>query len=775
MSRGIEERVFEIPLLCDGNDCARCNLKLKDGLELVKGVDDAHLDAAASTVTLRYDPNIVSFEALGKKARSLGCTLAEQFGHKTLTLTGLDCADCALKLEKAVQRLPGVAWAAANFAASKLSVEYEANKVGLDQVTNVIKKLGYGVEDVPGEKKGSFWERNIKTVLTTIAGIFLSLGLLSLALGSDSGTSNIFFAISIAAGGYFVARSSFYALRMFSLDMNFLVTVAVIGAMIIGEWLDGAMVLFLFAIGGVLGSYSMERTRRVIKGLIEMVPREARVLAGGQEKTLPVEEIEVGDVVVVRPGEKIPMDGLVINGVSSVTQASVTGESMPVDKEAGDRVFAGTINNNGSLEIETTHISGDNTIAKIIHLVEDAQAHKAPTQLFTEKFSRYYTPIILILAALVIVVPPVIFGLPSSPWIHRALILLVVACPCSLIISTPVALVSAIGNAARQGILVKGGAYLEALGAITVFAFDKTGTLTSGDPEVTDVISLDGQSEKEILALANAVDSRSEHPVARAIAQEASLREVENIKATDFQAVPGSGAHARVGGEVYFMGSWKYFSNRLLPLVAKPDILHLEKAGKTVVFLGTEKKLIAALALADQIRPNTAEALSTLQGMGQNHLIMLTGDNEATAANIAKGLGIDAFHAELLPEDKVGLIKSLEKRYGSVVMVGDGVNDAPALASATIGIAMGAAGTDVALETADIALMSDDISKVPEAIKLSRRTMRIIQQNIIFSLGVVVLLVAATFSGYLNLTLGVVGHEGSALIVIANGMRLLKQ
>ncbi len=775
MERLVEERTFKIPALCDGNDCIRCSHKLKASLELSKGVEEANLDPSTSILTLRYDPNVVSFEVLEKKARDLGCALAQRFGHETLTLTGLDCADCAIKLEKAVRRLPGILWVAANFATSKLSVEYETNRVSVAQVKTAIKNLGYGVEEVMGDQPTeSFWSQHSKTVLTMIAGILLALGVANTFLGPEPDISRYFFAVSILTGGYFVARSGFYSLKTFSLDMNFLVTVAVIGAMVIGEWLDGAMVVFLFAVGSALESYSMRRTRRVIKSLVDLAPSEAHIRTGNLDQTVPVEEVKVGDIVIVKPGEKVSVDGVVIAGTSSVSEASVTGESMPVEKADGDRVFAGTINNNGSLEIKTLRISKENAIAKIVHLVEEAQAHKAPTQLFTEKFSRYYTPIILFLALTAAVVPPLMYGQPFDPWVHRALILLVVACPCSLIISTPVALVSAIGNAAKKGILVKGGAYLEAIGSVSVFAFDKTGTLTLGEPEVTDIISFNSMSEGKILELANAIESRSEHPLAKAIAREARQQGIGTLKINDFQAVPGCGAYARLNGQVYYIGSWKFFSERLLPLTAKPDILHLEKAGKTVVLLGTEEQLVGALALSDTIRPHVRKTITALRELGHSHITMLTGDNEAAAAEIAKGLGIDTFHAELLPEEKVSLIKKLDARYGSVAMVGDGINDAPALAAATVGIAMGAAGTDVALETADIALMSDDISRLTMTVNLSRRAMRIIKQNIILSLTVVVLLVAGTFGGYLNLTLGVLGHEGSALIVIANGMRLLK-
>ena len=771
----LEEREFKIPVLCEGNECVRCSRKLKDGLEGVKGVAEARLDPVGSVLTLSYDANIVSFEALEKRAKALGCALSEQFGHETYTLTGLDCADCAVKLEAAVGRLPGMVWASANFAAAKLSVEYEADKLDPSRIIKTVKNLGYGVLEAraPAEEL-SWWQRHNRTLSTAISGLFLASGLVASYAGASTAAANIFYALSIALGGWFVAKSGAYSIKSRTLDMNFLVMVAVIGAMLLGEWVEGAAVIFLFAVGNALEAASMERTRRVLRGLVELAPREADVRQGDHVFRKLVEEIAVGDIVQVKPGEKIAMDGCVVAGRSAVDQSSVTGESMPVEKAEGDTVFAATINQQGALDIQVTKSVADNTISKIIHMVEQAQTHKAPTQLFTERFGRYYTPVVMAAALFTAVVPPLVIGAGFTAWLERALILLVVACPCALIISTPVALVSSIGNAARNGVLVKGGVYMEAAASIDIFAFDKTGTLTVGEPEVTDIVSLNGWDEEKILRHAWAVEARSEHPIARAVGLTAKKRGLRPLEATDFQSIPGSGAYASIGGSRYYVGSWRLFEERQLPLAAKPGIFELEKEGKTIVLLANEDELIGALALADRIREETPAALADIRRAGVGRLIMLTGDNEPTAALIAERLGIDAFHAGLLPEDKLELIKALGKRYGNVAMVGDGVNDAPALASATVGIAMGAAGTDVALETADIALMADDVTKIPYTIELSRRTMRVIKQNIVFSLVVVAALILTTFGGYLSLPLGIIGHEGSALLVILNGMRLLR-
>ncbi len=771
----LEERDFKIPVLCEGNECVRCSQKLKTGLEEVKGVAQAHLDPVGSILTLSYDANIVSFESLERRAKALGCALAEQFGHETYTLTGLDCADCAIKLEGAVRRLPGMVWTSANFATAKLSIEYEADKLDPARVIKTVENLGYGVMEAgkPAEEL-SWWQRHKRTFSTAMSGVFLAAGLAGSYAGAGGLSADISYALSIVFGGWSVAKSGFYSVKNRTFDMNFLVMVAVLGAMALGEWVEGAAVVFLFSIGSALEAASMERTRRVIRSMIELAPAEADVRHGDHIHRKPVEEIVVGDIIQVKPGEKIAMDGFVVAGRSAVDQASVTGESMPVGKAEGDKVFAATINQHGALDIQVTKSVADNTISKIIHMVEQAQTHKAPTQLFTERFGRYYTPIVMAAALITAVALPLLTGGDFGPWLERALVLLVVACPCALIISTPVALVSSIGNAARHGVLVKGGAYIEAAGSIDVFAFDKTGTLTAGEPEVTDIVSLNGWDEEKILQYVWAIEARSEHPIARAVDFAAKKRALQPLESTDFQAIPGSGAEASIGADRYYVGSWRLFEERQLPLSARPDIFELEKEGKTVVLLAGEHELIGALALADRIREETPAALADIRRAGVGRLIMLTGDNEPAAALIAEQLGIDSVHAGLLPEDKLELIKALGRRYGNVAMVGDGVNDAPALAAATVGIAMGAAGTDVALETADIALMADDVTKIPYTIELSQRTMRVIKQNIVFSLVVVAALILTTFGGYLSLPLGIIGHEGSALLVILNGMRLLR-
>lgn len=490
---------------------------------------------------------------------------------------------------------------------------------------------------------------------------------------------------------------------------------------------------------------------------------------------LPVEEIQIGDVVIARPGERIPMDGRVKDGYSTVNQAPITGESIPVEKQAGDEVFAGTINERGSLEIEVTKLSKDNTISRIINLVEEAQGQRAPSQQFVDKFARYYTPLVLLAAVLVATIPSLVFGQPFNKWFYEALAMLLVACPCALVISTPVSIVSAIGSAAKNGVLIKGGMYLEEAGALSVIAFDKTGTLTQGKPQVTDVVPVNGSSTEEVLSIASAIESRSEHPLAEAIVNYAREQGLSFPTVVNFQAVTGKGAQGEIDGRKYYIGNVRFFTEQGISLTqAEKDIEKLQNEGKTAMVLGDGEKILGLIAVADVMRENSRKTIENLKKVGIKKTVMLTGDNQRTANAIARTVGVDEFKADLLPEDKVEAIKDLLSEHKKVAMVGDGVNDAPAMAISTVGIAMGTAGTDTALETADIALMADDLSKLPYAIRLSRRTLRTIKQNITFSLVIKGLILLLVIPGWLTLWLAVAADMGSSLLVTLNGMRLLR-
>jgi Cd2+/Zn2+-exporting ATPase len=583
------------------------------------------------------------------------------------------------------------------------------------------------------------------------------------------------YGLSIVAGGVVLLPRALSAARALSLDISVLMLVAVVGAVGIGEWSEGAAVIFLFTLAQWLESRTMERARHAIRSLMDLAPAEALVRRDGVEHRLGVDDVRVGDVVLVRPGEKIPVDGAVIAGSSDVNQAPITGESQPVEKQPGGEVFAGTINGHGALDVRVTRVRRDTTMARIIDLVETAQAQRAPSQAFVERFARYYTPAVLVAAALVAVLPPVAFGRPFDEWFYRALVLLVISCPCALVISTPVSIVSALAGAARRGVLIKGGVHLERVGAVRVVAFDKTGTLTSGRPEVVDIIALDGCRPAEILRFAAGLEARSEHPIAQAVLRRAAQDGAAAPPGELFRALPGLGAEARIEGESVVAGNHRLFEERgLCSPVIDGHLERLGREGRTAVLVARADSTIGILGVADQTRDTARDAVDRLRREGIGRVAMLTGDNMQTASAIASALGVDEFRAELLPSDKVAAVQDLRRRYGSVAMVGDGVNDAPALAAADVGIAMGAAGTDAALETADVALMADDLGKVPYVLRLGRATVRTVKVNIAFSLGLKAAVLVLALVGVATLWMAVAADMGASLVVIANGLRLLR-
>ncbi|KKM10312.1 cadmium transporter [Clostridiales bacterium PH28_bin88] len=686
----------------------------------------------------------------------------------------MDCPDCAAKLEKKLKALPGVQGVVLNFGAAKVAVQHS---VPVAEVINAVEEAGYGAkpEGTAGDKRDTaFWQVHRRAVITSISGVALALGWILSAVGVAGPAVTGLYLAAMVVGGGFTARRAYFSVRSLVLDMNVLMTVAVAGAALIGEWFEGATVACLYSVSNAMEYYSMEKTRRSIRSLMELAPKEALVRRNGSELRMPVEEVRVGDAIVVRPGEKIPMDGVVTGGRSSVNQAPITGESMPVEKSEGDEVYAGTINQQGSLEITVTKLVADTTLSKIIHLVEEAQAQRAPSQRFVDRFAKYYTPAVIALAAGFVLVPPLFFGQQWAPWVYRGLALLVVSCPCALVISTPVSIVSGIGNAARNGVLIKGGAYLEDAGALSVVTFDKTGTLTKGRPEVTDIIPFNGASREEVLSLAAAVETRSEHPLAEAIVRKARELGLAIKEAGNFESITGKGARAEVAGQACYIGSPRLFDDLGIQLRdVGEQLARLQEQGKTVMILGAGETVTGLIAVADQVRETGKAAIRKLREAGIKKVVMLTGDNEGTARAIAAELGLDEYRAELLPQDKVAAVKSLLDKYGKVAMVGDGINDAPALATATVGIAMGVAGTDTALETADIALMADDLSKLSYAMKLSRATLRTIKQNIAFSLVIKLAAVLLVFPGWLTLLVAILADMGASLIVTLNGMRLI--
>ncbi len=755
--------------------------------------------------------------AIRQRVESLGY----QLGDATTPLTsvfeveGMHCADEVTTLEKKLSPLPGVADLTADIVGRRLRVKHDPGQTSRHQLIEAIGETGMtaratgdGRTITPAEP---LWSRHKRVILTATSGAVTGIAMLLSLSGYPREVTIPMYLAAVVTGGFYIARRGLLAARQFNLDINFLMSVAVLGAMYIGEWAEAAAVTVLFALAELLESWSMDRARNAIRSLMELAPPQALVRRNGQEHTLPVEEIHVGDILIIRPGEKIPLDGRVTKGISAINEAPITGESMPVEKREGDDVFAGTINQQGSLEVEVRHLAGDTTLARIIHLVQEAQAQKAPSQRFVDQFAKYYTPAVIAGAILVAIIPPVLMGEPFNSWLYRALVLLVISCPCALVISTPVTIVSGLARAAKSGVLIKGGRYLEGIGGLRAIAFDKTGTLTRGTPTVTDIIVLGSgftvhgsqeadqgssftvhgsekdsvpalnsrlstldHTQREVLRIAAAIEAQSEHHLGHAILQKARALELTWPAVEAFLAQTGRGVQARVEGRTYFLGNHRFAEEvGFCSSDVEAQLAALERQGKTTVILGTDQGAIGLIAIADQLREEVADAFQTLRAAGIHRLVMLTGDNRGTAEAIAQRLGIEEYLADLLPEDKVEKVRELSRRYGTVGMVGDGVNDAPALAAANIGIAMGAAGTDQALETADVALMGDDLTKLPFAIMLGRHAVRVVQQNITISLAIKALFLALAVPGYATLWMAVGADMGASLLVIFNGLRLL--
>ncbi|ALS28795.1 ATPase [Paenibacillus sp. 32O-W] len=695
---------------------------------------------------------------------------------KVYRVRGFTCANCAAIFEKNVKNLPGVQDAQVNFGASKLTVYGNATVEELEKAGAFENLKVTPEKERAAEKKEPFWKENgdvLVSALLLIAGY-----LFGERYGEGSWLSSLAYGASILIGGYALFVKGIKNLLRFQFDMNTLMTVAILGAAAIGEWGEGATVVILFAISEGLERHSMEKARQSIRSLMDLAPKEALIRRGGSELTVNVDEIRVGDIMIVKPGQKLAMDGVVIKGASAVNQAAITGESIPVAKAAGDEVFAGTLNEEGLLEVKVTKAAEDTTISKIIHLVEEAQAKRAPSQAFVDRFAKFYTPVIMCAALLIAVFPPLVVGGNWGEWIYRGLALLVAGCPCALVISTPVSIVTAIGNAAKRGVLIKGGIHLEEAGRISAVAFDKTGTLTKGVPQVTDFIAFgENENENERLKIAAILEKGSQHPIATAILRKAEAEQVDfKADAEDFSSLTGKGVKGKVEGQLYYVGSPKLFTelHASIDEEALKQIDEWQYQGKTVMLLGTEEKVLALIAVADEVRDTSKNVIQKLHELGIKKTVMLTGDNKATAETIGKRLGIAEVQAELLPQDKLEYIQTLRAQYSHVAMVGDGVNDAPALAASTVGIAMGGAGTDTALETADIALMGDDLSKLPYTVSLSRKTLSIIKQNITFSLGIKVLALLLIIPGWLTLWMAIFADMGATLLVTLNSLRLLQ-
>jgi len=708
--------------------------------------------------------------------RGARCEVCERHTESIYRVEGMDCHDEVALLERRLKPVPGFEGLSADVVNQRVWVRYDAARVTSAELVAAMAQTGmrawlqheHPVAPLNGASR-------VRLAAVWVAGLSLAAGLVLDHAGALPVATRIAYALSIACGSALTMRRAVSAARSLSLDINVLMLVAVAGAMVLGQWSEAATVIFLFALAQRLETRSMERARHAIRGLMELTPGEALARRNGIEQRVRVEELVVGETIVVRPGERIPLDGRVVAGASQVDQAPITGESLPVDKAAGAEVFAGTINGTGALDVRVTRVGRDTTLGRIISLVEVAQAQRAPAQAFVERFARYYTPAVIVLAALVAVGPPLVRGEPFTPWVYRALVLLVISCPCALVISTPVSIVSALAGAARRGVLVKGGLHLERAAAVSCVALDKTGTLTSGRPAIVDVVPLNGARAPEILRLAAALEARSEHPIAEAVVRHARHAGVAVPAASAFQALPGLGAEAVVEGQPVLVGNHRLFAQRGLTSPWIDGLLEQRgRLGQTAVLVAAGGTTIGLIGLADQTRRDAREAVERLRQEGVARVVMLTGDNLNTAHTIAGETGVDEFRAELLPEDKVHAIETLRHAYGAVAMVGDGVNDAPALAAADLGIAMGAAGSDAALETADVALMADDLSKIAYLLRIGRATVRNVQANIAFSLSLKAAVLALGIVGLATLWMAVAADMGASLLVIANGLRLLR-
>ncbi|MBI2921802.1 MAG: cation-translocating P-type ATPase [Planctomycetes bacterium] len=759
--------------------CARCDGELAVSLKALPGIREARVEPEAEAMTVEFDEAAWTRDRLQREARELARSIAGRTRHLTLYVGGMDCPGCAVGIGKAAQRVPGVSWAGVNFATGRLLVEGDEGAAA--RVEAEVRGLGYHVGRAPATSGETAPAPARFSLLATRPGLLALAGGLPLAAafalqwsGRVPAATACFVASLLITGVPTLLRGVRIAASSRTLDMFFLMAVACGGAAAIGDWSEGATALFLFTLGNALEAFTFGRTRDAIRGLVSLAPREATVRHGDHEEKVPVAELKPGAIVLVRPGERLPADGEVVHGDSFVNEAMITGESAPAEKHPGSPVFAGTLNDRGALEIRVSRAVADATLNRIVDLVERAQARRAPSQRFIDRFAAVYTPVVLLMAAGVAVVPPLLLAQPWHTWIERALTLLVISCPCALVISTPVSILSAIATASRNGILLKGGAALEALGRVRAVAFDKTGTLTEGRFEVTEVAAW-GIDEAELLRRAAVAALAGEHPLSKAVVARAHGDEIRPGRARVYESIPGMGARVEIDGEEHWFGSLRLLRERGLPPGEAPAAVEkFEAEGRTCAVLATRAGPAGILAFSDRVRDGAAAALRDLHDAGIRRTVLLTGDSEPAARAVAARLGIDDVRAGLLPEAKVAAVEDIRRTHPLLAMVGDGVNDAPALAAATVGIAMGAAGSDAALETADVALMSDDLRRIPLAVRLGRRASRVIAQNVVTALAFKAAFLALAVAGLANLWMAVAADVGVSLLVTLNGMRLLQ-
>lgn len=722
--------------------------------------------------------------------------MGKRFEFKVI---GMDCAEEVAVLRHALTKyISDEKDLVFDLLNGKLSIEANNAIAKEEKLIQVVQKTG--MQAIPwktyitkSQKPQNFWTKHNRLLMTFLSAILLlsgyllhaiQHGFLEALIGKETTqfvfpTSTIvFYSLSVIAGGWFIFPKALTALKHLRPDMNLLMTIAVVGAISIGQWFEAATVTFLFSLALLLETWSVGRARLAIRSLLELAPKAARVICPKKQsiEDKSVEDVKIGEILIIRPGERIPLDGQISKGQTHINQAPITGESMPIPKQENDDVYAGTINGESSIEVNVTKATSDTTLAHIIHRIEEAQAHRAHAEQWVDTFARYYTPIMILLTLAITLIPPIFFQQPWSKWFYEGLVILVIACPCALVISTPVSIVAGLSRAARNGVLVKGGIYLELPAKLKAIAFDKTGTLTQGKPEVQQIIPLNTHTEMQLLKIAASLELNSEHPIAHAICQRAKKEGITIKPAGSFKAIKGKGAQGYVSNNLYWIGSHRLLHEKLSGQSVKKaheQALQLEAVGQTVVIVGRDNHVCGLIGIADTIREEAHNAIQALKIAGIKKLFMLTGDNEGTANAIANTVGIDTFKSELLPEDKINYVKLLRKEYHNVAMIGDGINDAPAMATASLGIAMGAIGSDVAIETADVALMTDDLTKIAWLIQHSKRTLKVIKQNIIFSLLVKAIFLTLAIGGIATLWMAISADMGASLIVIFNGLRLL--
>ena len=705
---------------------------------------------------------------MGARADAVACSTCELHAEAVFRVEGMDCHEEVVILERRLKPLVGLEALSADVVGQRLHIKYDAAVLTTSAMVDAVGQTGMRMwlEHEEPTASGSGLRTRLLLMVGSGAGIVAGL---AMTAAPRPGLAAAIYVASALVGGVFPVRRALTALRSRTIDINVLMVIAVAGALALGERLEAATVVFLFAVAQWLEARTLEGARQAIRALLDLSPRFAHVRRQGAELRVPVEEVVLGDRVVIRPGEKVAVDGIVASGRSEVNEAPLTGESLPVEKADGDDVYAGTINGRGSLELTVTRVGRDTRLARIIYLVEEAQTRRAPVQSFVDRFARVYTPVVIALAAVVAIVPPLAAGADAATWIYRGLTLLVIACPCALVISTPVSIVSALAAAARNGVLVKGGAHLERLAEVNVIAFDKTGTLTSGRLHVGEIVPAGALSGSDLLRWSAAVEAASEHPVGRAIAHHAREAGIEVPPARRFQSWPGLGAEAEVAGRPVLVGNRRLLEER--GVTAPPN----GSNGRSLVYVVADGTLLGSIAVTDRVRDTAREAIDLLRSHGIERVIMLTGDETETARRVAASTGVDEFHAELLPDRKHALIQAMRGDGRVVLMVGDGVNDAPALAAADIGVAMGAAGSDVAIETADVALMSDELLKLPFAVRLARATLRNVKTNVAVSLLLKAAFLVMAVLGSATLWMAVLADTGASVIVVANALRLLRE